>query len=614
MKTVPPTNLFQRRGLPGAGSLGVGSAAALVAVLLSGCSTIVKVESTPPGAAVTLAGQPLGVTPTQWEVKEPAKPVSVRFALPGYFPEEISYTAGNNPQPIVARLEPTKLEKSFDVASDPAGATVTLNGRQVGTTPVAVPVEFTRNSKEAPWIPQRVAVARANYETETAILTAELATVPVIRLSLLKDERTYAITATNLEGSALNAEVKLDGRPVGKTPLDLPITYQRADKTKPWPTFKIAVDVPGQYKVADADLTYPGATGIGLKLDAITEITAVIHAPEVAITPVGAALRFAERPTVATLRTGDDSTAITDLKQVTKYDRQDMTAANRIETISGFTLTPDGQNVIFALSAIDEAGSRYSNLHIKRGDDASGGISRLTTGARFFDSQPFINNDGGNYLVFTSNRGDRAKPDIFRVNLVENRLSGGISRLTNDNRFNYHPTYGDSNRQLFYLSVEPAFPKAEVQISSIRFDGSLPTQLPTVGEQINNTHAEKVFFVKVDSDTKKQQIYSITADGKLETALINQEDFKKANCVQPYVSPDGQRVLFVSDHTSDPRDRPNNDLYMINVDGTNLQRLTSNESDDTSPIWSPTEEGVVYFLSTRGGAPNIWRFKLVSGR
>jgi Tol biopolymer transport system component len=290
-----------------------------------------------------------------------------------------------------------------------------------------------------------------------------------------------------------------------------------------------------------------------------------------------------------------------------------MQPANRIQTISGFTLTPDGQNAVFALSDVDEAGNRYSNLFIKRADEVSGGVSRLTSGARFFDSQPFIANDGSNYLVFTSNRGDRAKPDIFRVNLVENRLSGGISRLTNDNRFNFQPTYGDSNRQLFYLSVEPAFPKAEVQISSIRFDGSLPTQLPVMGEQINNTHAEKVFFVKIDSDTKKRQIYSITTDGKLETALLNQEDFKKANCFQPYVSADGQRVLFVSDRTGDDKERPNNDIYVVNFDGTNLQRLTYNESDDTLPMWSPTEEGVVYFLSTRGGATNIWRLKLVSG-
>ncbi len=44
-----------------------------------------------------------------------------------------------------------------------------------------------------------------------------------------------------------------------------------------------------------------------------------------------------------------------------------------------------------------------------------------------------------------------------------------------------------------------------------------------------------------------------------------------------------------------------------------MQRLTQNGSDDIMPAWSPSEEGVIFFLSNRGGAYNIWRMKLLSG-
>ncbi len=613
MKTLTP-NLGASRSF----SLGLGAALALATLFFSGCATIVPVTSNPVGASVTIAGKSVGTTPTQWQVENAGKPVDVSVTKPGYFPENFSYTPTGTPTPISVSLEPTRLPKNFGVNSEPAGAMVTLNDVAVGSTPVAVPVEFARSSKHAPWTPQQLAISKPNYQTETVTLTSGLASVPTMALTLLKDDRVYTITTTNVEGAQVPAVVTVDnvevGKTDGRTPFRLPKTYQRSDKSQPWPKFKLSVELPGRYKPIVTDLTYERSTTVALKLDAITEIVAKLYAPEVVMTPVGAALKFNERAAVATLRTGDDSTAMSELKQVTKYDRQDMQPANRIQTISGFAVTPDGQNVIFALSDSDESGNRYSNLFIKRADDAASGVSRLTQGMRDFDCQPFIASDGGNYLVFTTNRGDRSKSDIYRVNLVENRLSGGLSRLTNDNRFNFQPTYGDSNRQLFYLSYEPSFPKAEPQISSVRFDGSLPTQLPIVGEQINNTHAEKVFFVKRDPDTKKMQIFSITADGKLETALLNQEDFKKANCFQPYVSTDAQRVLFVSDRTVGATDRPNNDIYVVNADGTNLQRLTYNESDDTKPMWSPTEEGVVYFLSTRGGAPNIWRFKLVSGR
>ena len=72
-------------------------------------------------------------------------------------------------------------------------------------------------------------------------------------------------------------------------------------------------------------------------------------------------------------------------------------------------------------------------------------------------------------------------------------------------------------------------------------------------------------------------------------------------------------MLFVSDQGVDDQGRHNDDIYMINADGTNLKRLTQNASDDILPAWSPAEEGVIFFLSNRGGAYNIWRLKLTTG-
>ena len=594
-------------------------AGVLGAVLfLSGCATAIKVDSSPQRANVTVAGKSIGVTPTQYTVDNAKKAVDMTFELPGYFPKTIAYTAGPSPQPIFVTLGAMTQGSTYEIKSEPVGATVALDGRTVGTTPMSLPVEFKRDSDTAPWTGQQLAISKADYQTEMLSLNSETRGVPMVRLTLLKDVREYTITATSVEGAPLNAVVTLEGKPVGKTPMKLPINYRRDDKSNAWPKFTVSVELPGQYKPASVELSYERNTTVALKLVAVTEIPVRIFQPVVSLSAVGATFKMEERTTLGVLRTSDDSPAVTELKPVTKVDRQDMLPADRadmIKTINSFTLTPDGQNVIFSQTETNEAGVRYSVLWSKRADDPASGVSNLTSGTRNFDTQPYMANDGGNYLVFTSNRGDYTKSDIFRVNMVEGRIVGGLARLTSDNRFNFWPTYGDSNRQLFYLSMEPAFPKAEPQLSSIRFDGSLPTQLPIVADQINNAHPEKIFFVKTDPEAKKKQIYSITTDGKLETALINDESFRKANCLQPFVSADGQRVLFVSDRTSGARDeRPNNNIYIINADGTNLQQLTSNESDDTAPQWSPTEEGVVYFLSTRGGATNIWRFKLISGR
>lgn len=589
------------------------SATVVLALFLAGCATTVNVTSDPSGATVTSGAKSLGNTPLQTSFDEKG-PLDVTFQLKGYFPETLSYTEGLTA--LAAHLQPTSLKATYDFATTPDGANVAIDGQSVGTTPVAkVSVVYTRDAKDAPWKDKTLVFTKTNYQTEQFTLSSSTETVPNVRLTLLKEDRVYAISAANSDGAALEADVTLDGKLVGKTPLNMPLTFQRSDKGKPWPTFNLKVEVPAKYKPSVSVLTFEGGTTVAAKLDPITEITTKLVYPAVVMTPTGAEYSFQTIKANALLSTRETSEIISNLKPVTNYPRQDLaeTAASRIESINSFCISPDGQNVVFALTQRDEEGNLFSNLYIKRADGAEGGVAQLTQGSRYRDTLPYIANDSSNFLVFTSNRDDRNKSDIYRLNLVNNRLSGGISRLTQDNRFNFQPTYGDSNRQLFYLTVEPNFPTAESMVSSVRMDGSLPTQLSTAAVQINNSFMDKVFFVKIDPDTKKKQIYSITADGKLETALIGQEDYRKSNCFDPSASPDGNRVLFVSDHGLDDQGRPNNDIYLINADGTGMQRLTQNGSDDILPVWSPSEEGVIYFLSNRGGAYNVWRLKLSSG-
>lgn len=587
----------------------------VVMMIMGGCASPIPVNSNPPGATIIANGKNLGVTPAQM-MPEGNAPIALELRLDGYFPESATVIPGAAAQGVSIKMEPTSLKKNYDVTSTPDGATVSLDGRSVGTTPAAgVNVVYLRDDKTSPWKSHTLSVSKTNYQSEAVQLSASADTVPAFTLTLLKDDRVYSITATTTDGQELNADVTLGGKVIGQTPLKLPLTFQRPNKSSSWPKFEYSVEIPAKYKPVAGVIDYTSIANIALKLEPIIEITTQLVGPALVLSPTGVVFKSSRIATNAVLSTREPAEIVSDLKPVTDYKRKDMkeAAATRAESINSFCVSPDGQNVIFSLTERDDEGTLYANLFIKRSDDAAGGVARLTQGNRAWDTLPYIANDGSNYLVFASNRSDRTKPDIYRVSLVDNRLSGGISRLTNDNRFNYAPSYGDSNRQLFYLSTEPNFPKAESVVSSIRMDGSLPTQMAISALEVNNTFAEKVFFVKIDDDTKTRQIYSITADGKLETALINQEDFRKSNCFNPAISPDGARIFFVSDQGVDDQGRHNNDIYLANVDGTGLHRITQNGSDDIMPAWSPSEEGVVYFLSNRGGAYNIWRVKLSAG-
>jgi len=65
----------------------------------------------------------------------------------------------------------------------------------------------------------------------------------------------------------------------------------------------------------------------------------------------------------------------------------------------------------------------------------------------------------------------------------------------------------------------------------------------------------------------------------------------------PYFHPDGKRILFSSNHP-DPKGR-NFDLYLVNDDGTGLEKVASDPTFDGFPMFSPDGRQLV-FASNRG--------------
>lgn len=79
------------------------------------------------------------------------------------------------------------------------------------------------------------------------------------------------------------------------------------------------------------------------------------------------------------------------------------------------------------------------------------------------------------------------------------------------------------------------------------------------------------------------------------------------NVAYPVWSPDGTRMAFVSDLNSSSSNNYASDIYIINIDGTGLARLTSNGATD--PVWSPDGTRMA-FVSNINGNDDIFLVNL----
>ncbi|HEY1306390.1 MAG TPA: hypothetical protein VGF24_22705 [Vicinamibacterales bacterium] len=74
----------------------------------------------------------------------------------------------------------------------------------------------------------------------------------------------------------------------------------------------------------------------------------------------------------------------------------------------------------------------------------------------------------------------------------------------------------------------------------------------------------------------------------------------------PVFSPDGKQIAFMSGRSGNP------EIYAMNIDGSNLRRLTNHPAGDSSPTWSPNGTQIA-FTSDRTGKPQIYVMSSVDG-
>lgn len=94
----------------------------------------------------------------------------------------------------------------------------------------------------------------------------------------------------------------------------------------------------------------------------------------------------------------------------------------------------------------------------------------------------------------------------------------------------------------------------------------------------------------------RADIWKFHTDG---SAVVNLTADSDGNDAFPDFSPDGNRIVFRSGRDG------NHEIYVMDADGTNLQRITENDATDTMPAFSPHGDRIA-FVSNRDGDYEIY--------
>jgi TolB protein len=196
---------------------------------------------------------------------------------------------------------------------------------------------------------------------------------------------------------------------------------------------------------------------------------------------------------------------------------------------------------------------------------ADGSAPRRLTNYGVYTAEGTLSPDGRT-IVFTSLKdGDL---DIYTMSAD----GSNIRRLTSTPGYDGGPFFSPDGKQIVYRAWHPT-DSAELA----RYQGLLAQRLVR---------------------PNRMELWIMNSDGSNQRQITN---LGGANFA-PFFTPDGRKIIFSSNHHTDPR-AGNFDLFLIGVDGQGLEQITFETRFDGFPQFSPDGTKLVWASNRHAGNP-----------